>query len=316
MDRESFINLRGELLCDHSLAHYTSWRIGGKAERFYRPADLPDLQNFIVQLPSDELLTWFGLGSNVLIRDDGIKGTVVITLNRLKNLSVINRQTSPILVRETKDYFRENDKIIVRAEAGVTCAKLAKFCVSQGLKDGVFFAGIPGTVGGALAMNAGAFGGETWRNVIGVETVSYDGKIIKRVPNEFKIHYRQVDGLENQFFVAGYFRFNCGDPGEAKTAINVLLKKRTLSQPIGKYSCGSVFRNPSGDCAARLIESAGLKGKSIGNAEVSKKHANFILNKGNASAADIEALIYYVIERVDQIHGVQLIKEVHIIGQC
>ena len=315
MNRENFTNLRGKLFCDYPLARYTSWRVGGKAERLYRPADLSDLQNFIVQLRSNELLTCFGLGSNILIRDDGIKGTVIITLNRLKNLSIINNQMNPILVREIKDYFCENSVIIVRAEAGVTCAKLAKFCVRQGLEEGIFFSGIPGTIGGALAVNAGAFGGETWRNVIGVETLNYDGEIIKRMPDEFTIHYRQVDGLKNQFFIAGYFCFNRGNPSEAKAAINVLLKKRNLSQPIGEYSCGSVFRNPSGDFAARLIESAGLKGKSIGKAEVSEKHANFILNKGNASAADIEALIHHVTERVFQIHGIRLIKEVHIIGQ-
>ncbi|ABS78102.1 UDP-N-acetylenolpyruvoylglucosamine reductase [Coxiella burnetii] len=315
MDKENFTRLRGELFCDHPLARYTSWRVGGKAERFYRPADLFDLQDFLTQLPSDEPLTWLGLGSNVLIRDGGIKGTVILTLNRLKELSVVNSQ---LVFREksgTEDFFSGNGKTIIRAEAGVTCAKLAKFCVSQGLEDGAFFAGIPGTVGGALAMNAGAFGGETWRTVIGVETMNHQGEILKRTPDEFKIHYRQVEGLENQFFIAGYFCFNHGDPDKAKTAINALLKKRNLSQPIGKYSCGSVFRNPPGDYAARLIESAGLKGKSIGNAEVSEKHANFILNKGNASAADIEALIHYVAQHVSQNHGIQLVKEVHIIGR-
>lgn len=139
MNKKDFTDLRGELFFDHPLAHYTSWRVGGKAERLYRPADLSDLQNFMVQLRSNELLTYFGLGSNVLIRDNGIKGTVIITLNRLKNLSIINSQTGFILFREMRDHFHENSKVIVRAEAGVTCAKLAKFCISHGLKDGIFF---------------------------------------------------------------------------------------------------------------------------------------------------------------------------------
>lgn len=315
MNKNRFINLRGELFYDHPLARYTSWRVGGKAEHFYRPADLFDLQNFIAQLPSDELLTWLGLGSNVLIRDDGIKGTVISTLNRLKELSVINVDVARISYNEIRAFLYKNNTTIIRAEAGVTCAKLAKLCISQSLEDGAFFAGIPGTIGGALAMNAGAFGGETWRHVIAVETMTHQGEIIKRMPHEFEIHYRQVDGLNNQFFIAGHFCFNHGDSNKAKTGISELLKKRNLSQPIGKYTCGSVFRNPPGNYAAQLIESAGLKGKSIGNAEVSDKHANFILNEGEAKAEDIEALIHCVTESVKNVHGIDLVKEVHIIGQ-
>ena len=315
MDKKRFINLRGELFCDHPLAQYTSWHVGGKAESFYRPADLFDLQNFIAQLPADELLTWLGLGSNVLIRDDGIKGTVILTLNRLKELSIINVVDVARISCEIRALLSENKKTIIRAEAGVTCSKLAKFCISQNLEEGVFFAGIPGTIGGALAVNAGAFGGETWRYVIAVETMTHQGEIIKRMPNEFEIHYRQVDGLNNQFFIAGYFCFNHGDPNKAKVGVSELLKKRNLSQPIGKYTCGSVFRNPPGNYAAQLIESAGLKGKSVGSAEVSVKHANFILNEGKAKAADIEALIHYIIEGVKNVHGIDLVKEVHIIGQ-
>ena len=315
MNKNRFINLRGELLFDHPLAQYTSWRVGGKAASFYRPADLFDLQNFVTQLPADELLTWLGLGSNVLIRDDGIKGTVILTLNRLKELAIVNLDIARISSSEIRAFLSENNKTIIRAEAGVTCSKLAKFCMRQNLEEGVFFAGIPGTIGGALAVNAGAFGGETWRHVIAVETMTHQGEIIKRMPNEFKIHYRQVDGLNNQFFIAGYFCFNHGDPNKIKVSVNELLKKRNLLQPIGKYTCGSVFRNPPGNYAAQLIESAGLKGKSVGNAEVSTKHANFILNEGRAKSADIEALIHCIIKGVKNVHGIDLVKEVHIIGQ-
>src|SRR3990167_3289030 len=158
-----FNNLRGELIYDHNLARYTSWRVGGNAEQFYRPADLKDLQNFLMQLPADEPLTWLGLGSNVLIRDGGIAGTVILTLNRLNQIGLVEPH-------------------IIRAEAGVTCAKLAKFCVKAGFENGAFFAGIPGTVGGALAMNAGAFGGETWQQVQQVETINRQGKITQRMP--------------------------------------------------------------------------------------------------------------------------------------
>ena len=299
MTQKKFNRLRGDLFYDHNLARYNSWRVGGDAERFYRPADLADLKNFLDQLPYYEPLTWLGLGSNVLIRDGGIAGTVILTINRLK---------------EMKLYNKEAEKIIIRAEAGVTCAKLARFCASNRLEGGAFFAGIPGTVGGALAMNAGAFGSETWRYVVCVETINQFGEVYERIPDEFKIQYRQIEGLNDQFFVAGYFYFNQGNAIKEKEAINIFLKKRNASQPIGAYSCGSVFRNPTGDYAARLIESAGLKKTRIGNAEVSKKHANFILNKGNARAADIERLIHHVADCVYRVHGVRLIKEVHIIG--
>ncbi|QTS83758.1 UDP-N-acetylmuramate dehydrogenase [Coxiella endosymbiont of Amblyomma nuttalli] len=300
MIRKKFSYLRGDLFYDHNLARYTSWRVGGDADRLYQPADLADLQNFLNQLPRHEPLTWLGLGSNVLIRDGGITGTVILTLNRLKEMKLFNREAK---------------KIIIRVEAGVTCAKLAGFCANHGLESGAFFAGIPGTVGGALAMNAGAFGGETWRYAICVETISQRGAVYERVPNEFKIQYRQVEGLNNQFFVAGYFHFNQGNVVKAKEAIRILLRRRYASQPIGTYNCGSVFRNPPGDYAAQLIESSGLKKTRIGNAEVCAKHANFILNKGAAKAADIERLIYYVADRVYEVHGVRLIKEVHIIGR-
>lgn len=295
MEKINFNDLKGELAYQHDLSQYTSWRIGGLAERFYRPADLKDLQNFVAQLPREEPLTWLGLGSNVLIRDGGISGTVVLTLSRLNEIQLI-------------------EPGLIRAEAGVTCAKLAKFCVKEGLEKGAFFAGIPGTVGGALAMNAGAFGGETWRQVVRVETMNRDGKITEKNLDAFKIAYRHVEGLNNEYFAAGYFRFDAGDAKRAKSDIQQLLKKRSETQPIGVHSCGSVFRNPPGDFAARLIEATGLKGTKIGDAEVSEKHANFIINHGKATAADVEKLIQLVKDRVKEKHGVELIKEVHIMG--
>ncbi len=293
----TFKDLRGEYHENYSLARHTSWRVGGAAQRCFYPADLQDLQNFLRQLPVDEPITWLGLGSNVLIRDGGIAGTVILTLNRLKGLDLLADNT-------------------VRAESGVTCAKLSKFCVKQGFEDGAFFAGIPGTVGGALAMNAGAFGGETWNKVIAVETINRQGEVKRKTPADFKIQYRQVNGLQDEYFLSGFFQFSSGDSGRAKENISALLKKRNASQPIGTYSCGSVFRNPPQDFAARLIEATGLKGYRIGNAEVSNKHANFILNTGGASAQDIERLISFVADKVFEQHGVKLVREVHFIGEA
>lgn len=289
--------LRGELRCNEPLAEYTSWRVGGNARQAYKPADLADLALFIADLPPAESLVWLGLGSNVLIRDGGIDATVILTQGALTEL-----------VRQ--------DSGIVRAEAGVTCAKLAKFCAQHQLAGGAFFAGIPGTVGGALAMNAGAFGGETWAYVVAVETINRDGVVMLRTPHDFVVAYREVKRPDNEWFVAGHFRFVANCPGDEETgvAIKTLLRKRNTSQPIGEFSCGSVFRNPTGGHAAQLIESCGLKGWRIGGAWVSTKHANFIINGGAATAADIEQLIAVVRETVHQETGIWLQPECHFLG--
>ena len=278
------------------LARYTSWRVGGPADTFYRPDNLQDLANFLKTLPQHEPVTWLGLGSNVLIRDGGIAGTTIYTQGRLVSLEM-------------------TDDTTVRAEAGVTCAKLAKFCSKNKLANGVFFAGIPGTVGGALAMNAGAFGGVTWPVVTQVEMLNRDGDIIIRQPSEFEVAYRQVKcPVEDEWFVAGHFTFESGDEVKANADIKTLLKKRSNTQPIGELNCGSVFRNPPDDHAARLIEACGLKGQRVGDAWVSEKHANFIINGGAATAADIEKLIAQVQNEVYKHHNVQLVREVHILG--
>lgn len=291
-----FKNLKGQLFYHHNIARYTSWRVGGEAERFYKPADLNDLQNFVSQLPREEPLTWIGLGSNVLVRDAGISGTVILTLGHLNTLSWLEEHS------------------LVRVEVGVTASKLAKWCARFGFEEAAFFSGIPGTVGGALAMNAGAFGQSTWEYVTGVEMLDRKGGLIYRSPNEFTVGYRQVDKNPNEFFIAAHMRFSPGNIDIAQQKIKHLLKKRNTTQPIGQYSCGSVFRNPQNNFAARLIEQAGLKGHRIGGAEVSTAHANFIINTGNATAKDIESLISYVADRVKATHQVTLVKEVHIIG--
>jgi UDP-N-acetylmuramate dehydrogenase len=288
---------RGQLREYESLARYTSWRVGGVAKRLYKPIDINDLVVFLQSLPENEEVIWLGLGSNVLIRDGGISGTVIFTLGALGNIQLTEDGTQ------------------VRAEAGVTCAKLAKFCAKQGFADSSFFAGIPGTVGGALMMNAGAFGGATWEHVVAVETIDRKGKLRIRTPADYQIQYREIKAPCGEWFVAGYFSFQRGDPTKLQTEIKELLHKRSNAQPIGVLSCGSVFRNPSGDFAARLIDKSGLKGTKMGGAWVSEKHANFIINGGTASAEDIESLIEMVAERVEVLHNVRLIPEVHIIGE-
>lgn len=289
------IQLRGELRHSEPMARHTSWRVGGPARCFYTPADIDDLANFLVTLPADEPLHWIGLGSNLLVRDGGIPGTVIASFGGMNNLRLL-------------------DDGRVRAEAGVSCAKVARFTARQGLVGGEFFAGIPGSMGGALAMNAGAFGGETWQYLVAVETMDRQGQLHVRQPDEYEIGYRHVRGPTDEWFIAAQLRFESGDSAAAQMRIKELLDRRGATQPTNQPSCGSVFRNPPGDHAARLIESCGLKGHCIGKACVSEKHANFIINTGGARAADIEALINFVRDYVEREQGVRLIPEVRIVG--
>ncbi len=296
MDLNIMAELRGRLEWDASLAHYTSWRTGGAAEGLYLPADLQDLTVFLQSLPKSVALTWLGLGSNTLVRDGGVEGMVIVTQGGLNDLA----QTEPQMIR---------------AEAGVACAQLARFSARLGLTGLEFMAGIPGTVGGALAMNAGCFGGETWSFVHSVETINRHGEIKIRPATEFEVGYRHVLRFADEWFVAGYFPLMPGDKEKSLQYIRDLLEKRNTTQPTGTANCGSVFRNPSGSHAGRLIEECGLKGRLLGGACVSSKHANFIINEQSATAADIESLIGEVRATVEQKTGIQLIPEVCIIGK-
>ena len=287
--------LRGELLNDEPLSRHTVWGIGGPAKRFYRAEDRDDLCAFLAALPEAEPVFWIGLGSNVLVRDGGIGGTVIAT-DRLDAIDVVGE-----------------GRVLV--EAGVACPKVAKFCAARALAGGEFFAGIPGSVGGALAMNAGAFGGETWELVTSVHTVDRAGVARERAAGEYTFGYRSVEGPAQEWFLAAVLALEPDADGGAAERIRALLRRRAETQPMGTRNCGSVFRNPPGDYAARLIEACGLKGEQVGNAVVSEKHANFIINVGGASAADVEALIDRVEERVARETGVRLEREVRIVGE-
>jgi len=287
---------RGELRYDEPMALHNSWRAGGPARCFFKPADVTELCEFLQQLDPQEPLLWVGLGSNLLVRDGGFPGTVIFTLGTLNELEWLDATT-------------------LRAGAGVTCSKVARESARQGLAGLEFLAGIPGTMGGALAMNAGAFGGETWNRVVVVETVDRAGCLHTRKPDEYQVSYRTVEGVADEWFVAARLRLETGDSALAKQQIRKLLAQRGESQPVQQNSCGSVFRNPPGDHAARLIEATGLKGKTLGGAQVSLKHANFIINTGTATAADIETLLNQVQSCVEQEHGVRLEPEVRIVGE-
>ncbi len=279
---------------------HTSWRAGGTADRAYRPADLEDLCVFLRGLPSTEPVFFAGLGSNLLVRDGGIRGTVVFTHAALRGFFLDDGTSAAEIY----------------AEAGVASPKVARFAAVHNLEGAEFFAGIPGTVGGALAMNAGCYGAETWDSVARVRMVDRSGRLQIRSPGEFSVGYRRVIPVQalDEFFVAAWFRFRHGDGRRARQTIKDFLSRRIASQPLNEPNAGSVFRNPPADHAARLIEACGLKGRRIGAAEVSLKHANFIVNKGNATAKDIEKLITEVHETVKRKTGIDLEREVQIVG--
>ena len=292
--------LRGRLLPDEPMAKHVSWRAGGRAARAYVPADLADLQAFLRTLPDGEPVCFVGLGSNLLVRDGGFHGTVV-------------------LMHNTRGVIRL-DEDLVFAEAGAASPKVARFAATHGLEGAEFLAGVPGTIGGALAMNAGCYGSETWQFVERADTVDRHGAAHARTAREFETGYRHV-ALKggalgaDEWFTGAWFRFPRGDGTRARERIKALLDKRIATQPLNLPNAGSVFRNPSDDHAARLVEACGLKGYAIGHARISEKHANFIVNpSGKASAADIEALIEHARAAVLKRFGVALVPEVRIVG--
>lgn len=291
-------SLHGQLLQNESLARYTTWRVGGIARAMYKPKGINDLANYLKSLPSSEPIIWLGLGSNSLIKDTGFAGNVILTQGCLENIELIDEYT-------------------VRVEAGVSCAKMARYCARNHLADAEFWAGIPGTMGGALRMNAGCFKGETWQSVTEVETIDRNGQIKRRSADQFTTAYRNVVGLEpDEWFIAAICNFAKGDKDTSLATIKELLARRSATQPTSEYNCGSVFRNPPNNFAAKIIEDCKLKGYKIGGAQVSKKHANFIINDaGEANADDIERLINFVRESVYAETGIKLIQEVHIIGE-
>ncbi len=290
--------LHGELLIDEPMSRHTSWRSGGIADYFYTPANKADLIQLLRQLPAYMSLHWIGLGSNLLVRDGGVSGMVIRTSKGLSEFSVIapNR---------------------LYLESGVSCAKVARIAVRNNLQGVEFLAGVPGSFGGALAMNAGAFGSETWHWVEQVECVNRQGQCQEIPAKNVQYGYRQVALADDCWILSGILELTlANDHDSSKDKIRNLLEKRNTSQPIQSANAGSVFRNPDGDFAARLIEDAGLKGHTAGDAAISEVHANFIINHGHATSADIEKLIHIARDRVKQHSGVTLEIEVRIIGEA
>ena len=279
------------------MARHVSWRAGGKAARFYVPADVADLGVFLASLPPAEPLLFVGLGSNMLVRDGGFAGTAVLM--------------------HAARLHAELRGELVYAQAGVAAPKVARFAALHARSGAEFLAGIPGTVGGALAMNAGCYGGETWQIVERVETIDRQGRVFSRPKGDFDIGYRHCSSPREEWFVAAYFALQPGDGEASRARIKELLARRIASQPLSLPNAGSVFRNPPGDHAARLIEACGLKGFARGGARISEKHANFIVNpEGAARAADIEFLIETARDKVRRETGIDLVPEVRMVGEA
>ena len=296
------LRLRGTLRLDEPMKKHVTWRAGGAAAVAYVPPDEADLSNFLSGLPREKPVCFVGLGSNLLVRDGGFRGVVV-------------------LMHDTRGTIRF-DGSLVFAQAGVASPKVARFAATHALEGAEFLAGVPGTVGGALAMNAGCYGSETWDFVERARTIRRSGEIRELARADFTVGYRHValkDAVlgENEWFTAAWLRFRRGDAAKARARIRELLSLRIATQPLNLPNAGSVFRNPPGEHAARLIDACGLKGFAIGGARISEMHANFIVNQGGrGSAADIEALIGYVRGRVMERFGVELIPEVRIVGEA
>jgi UDP-N-acetylmuramate dehydrogenase len=294
-----FRELRGEMRRDEPMSRHVTWRTGGSAERFYVPADLDDLSVFLRQLPAAEPLLFVGLGSNLLVRDGGWRGTVVLT--------------------HAAGHRPSLQDGLIYAQAGVASPKVARFAALHDLEGAEFLAGIPGCIGGALAMNAGCYGGETWDIVERVATIDRAGRIVERTKEAFEIGYRHCapQPAREEWFAAAWFRLHKGDGETSRAVMKELLSRRIATQPLGLPNAGSVFRNPPREHAAQLIESCGLKGFGRGGARVSEKHANFIVNpRGAARASDIEWLIQHIQRMVYQMKGIVLQTEVRIVGEA
>ena len=311
--------LRGELRLNEPMSRHVSWRAGGAADRAYAPHDLDDLCAFLRTVRPEEPVYFVGLGSNLLVRDGGLRGTVIFTHWALRDIA---------LARTTTDGGE------IEADAGVASPKVARFAAMHDLVGAEFLAGIPGTLGGALAMNAGCYGGEMWNVVVKVRTVDRAGNLHERTPGHYRIAYRTVKSRyqplaltsaqggfkrvsgPTEWFVSAVLALPRGSGADSRRKIKELLARRIATQPLGEPNAGSVFRNPPGTYAAKLIEDCGLKGHRIGGAVISTKHANFIVNAGAASAADIEALIELAQKAVKNRFGVDLEPEVRIVGEA
>ncbi len=283
---------------DFPMSQHTTFRVGGNAEAVYKASDpegLCRVVSFLVNEGIPYLVA--GRGSNLLVKDGGIGGVVILLAGAFADIQYEGSDYSDIL-----------------AGAGLSIVNLLIWCREEGISGLEFLAGIPGTVGGAVAMNAGAFGKEIGPRVREIRLVSQSGQPTARDRSRFRFSYRDLDLEAGVVITNVLFRLDRDTPETVSARIAGCLKKRKETQPLEYPSAGSIFKNPLNDYAGRLIEQAGLKGKRIGGAMISNKHANFIVNKGGATATDILTLINLARKEVRRTAGVQLELEIQIVG--
>ena len=281
------------IILNESLSRHTSWKVGGPADIYFTPNDRNELSHFLKL--NDGSITWLGNGTNILVRDGGVKGAVISTRKSFNKIELM-------------------DKSSCKVEAGISCFELAMYATKNNLGPAAFFSGIPGSIGGALTMNAGCFGSETWEFVKSVEVIDRNGEIYHLDPKEFSISYRSVSFPFPLWFLSCDMVF----PDRGVTTVEELKSMRDSRlerQPLTENTCGSVFKNPDGNHAGDLIERSGLKGFRVGGCAVSEKHANFIVNDKEATARDIETLIKHIQNTVKDCFGIDLDTEVRIIGE-
>jgi len=297
--KEKIRRIGGEAVCfDMPMSHYTTFRVGGNAEAVFRAERIDVLQKMVAYLAGEGIsYLAVGRGSNLLVGDNGITGMVILLNGELASIEPpADGQSS------------------VKAGAGAALNTLVAFCTERGLAGLEFLAGIPGTVGGGLAMNAGAWGREIKDLIEEVTILTPAGAVQSKAKSDLAFRYRDLDLPENSIIVKAGLHVSPDQPSLIKERVVSYLEERKRSQPIDTRSAGSVFKNPEGDYAGRLIEAAGLKGKRVGGAMVSTKHANYIVNTGGASAADIMALMDLAVSTVKEKFRVELLPEIRTVG--
>lgn len=285
------------LLKDEKMGDHTTFRIGGPAEYFVMPQNVEEIQK-VIELCRDCEVPYYivGNGSNLLVGDKGIKGVVLQIYRSMNQLKV------------------EGNKII--AQAGCLLSQIANEALKEGLGGFEFAAGIPGTLGGAVVMNAGAYGGELKDVLVSADVLTKEGEILTLTKDELELGYRRSIVQSKEYIVLGaVIELQTKDPQEIKAVMDDLKEKRVSKQPLQYPSAGSTFKRPEGYFAGKLIQDAGLKGFSVGDAQVSEKHSGFVINKGNATAKDVVELMEQVAAKVQEEYGVLLEPEVKRIGE-
>ncbi len=288
--------VRGRLIPNQPLSEITWFRVGGPAQLFFQPADEADLAYFLKHLPKDIRLTVIGLGSNLLIRDGGLDGVVI-------RLSAKGFGAIDIL-----------DEHRIRVGAALPDVKVATAAAEAGIDGLTFYRGIPGGIGGALYMNAGCYGTETRDRMVELRAVTRDGEIVTLANAEMGYLYRKSNGPRGAVFVSAVYQGFGGDKDDILSRMREITEKREASQPTKAKTGGSTFKNPEGRSSWRLIDEAGGRGLTFGNAQMSELHANFLLNLGEADAFEVETLGEMVRQKVRDKHGIELKWEIRRMG--